>query len=166
MLQHYIYKGNQDIYLGNFTQFQHRFLTLLFWKGKLSGSIEYFSRKTTDMLYFKPVASSMGYSRFPENVGSMINRGVELDLSSNIFDTKDLTWDINFNLTHFKNKVLELAPELNGQLIDGSRIYREGESMYQLYLPKYAGVDPETGESLWALTEPNAKRRNNYNLLL
>lgn len=59
----------------------------------------------------------MGYSRFPENVGSMINRGVELDLNSNIFDTKDLTWDINFNLTHFKNKVLELAPELNGQLI-------------------------------------------------
>lgn len=111
------------------------------------------------MLYFKPVASSMGYSRFPENVGSMINRGVELDLNSNIFDTKDLTWDINFNLTHFKNKVLELAPELNGQLIDGSRIYREGESMYQLYLPKYAGVDPETGESLWALTEPNEKEK-------
>ena len=150
------YKGNQDITWETSHSFNTGF-DFAFWKGKLSGSIEYFSRKTTDMLYFKPVAPSMGYSRFPENVGSMINRGVELDLNSNIFDTKDLTWDINFNLTHFKNKVLELAPELNGQLIDGSRIYREGESMYQLYLPKYAGVDPETGESLWALTEPNEK---------
>ncbi|WP_418944525.1 SusC/RagA family TonB-linked outer membrane protein [Phocaeicola plebeius] len=150
------YKGNQDITWETSHSFNTGF-DFAFWKGKLSGSIEYFSRKTTDMLYFKPVASSMGYSRFPENVGSMINRGVELDLNSNIFDTKDLTWDINFNLTHFKNKVLELAPELNGQLIDGSRIYREGESMYQLYLPKYAGVDPETGESLWTLTEPNEK---------
>ena len=150
------YKGNQDITWETSHSFNTGF-DFAFWKGKLSGSIEYFSRKTTDMLYFKPVASSMGYSRIPENVGSMINRGVELDLNSNIFDTKDLTWDINFNLTHFKNKVLELAPELNGQLIDGSRIYREGESMYQLYLPKYAGVDPETGESLWALTEPNEK---------
>ena len=150
------YKGNQDITWETSHSFNTGF-DFAFWKGKLSGSIEYFSRKTTDMLYFKPVASSMGYSRFPENVGSMINRGVELDLNSNIFDTKDLTWDINFNLTHFKNKVLELAPELNGQLIDGSRIYREGESMYQLYLPKYAGVDPETGESLWALTKPNEK---------
>ena len=150
------YKGNQDITWETSHSFNTGF-DFAFWKGKLSGSIEYFSRKTTDILYFKPVASSMGYSRFPENVGSMINRGVELDLNSNIFDTKDLTWDINFNLTHFKNKVLELAPELNGQLIDGSRIYREGESMYQLYLPKYAGVDPETGESLWALTEPNEK---------
>ena len=150
------YKGNQDITWETSHSFNTGF-DFAFWKGKLSGSIEYFSRKTTDMLYFKPVASSMGYSRFPENVGSMINRGVELDLNSNIFDTKDSTWDMNFNLTHFKNKVLELAPELNGQLIDGSRIYREGESMYQLYLPKYAGVDPETGESLWALTEPNEK---------
>ena len=149
------YKGNPDITWETSHSFNTGF-DFTFWGGKLSGSAEYFSRKTTDMLYFKPVSPSMGYSRFPENVGSMVNRGVELDLNSNIINTKDFTWDINFNLTHFKNKVLELAPELNGQLIDGGRIYREGESMYQLYLPKYAGVNPETGESQWALTEPNA----------
>lgn len=107
------------------------------------------------MLYFKPVAASMGYSRYPENVGSMVNRGVELDLYSNIIENKNFSWNINFNLTHFKNKVLELSPELNGQLIDGGRIYREDESMYQLYLPKYVGVDSETGESLWALVTPD-----------
>lgn len=50
---------------------------------------------------------------------------------------------------------MELSPELNGQLIDGARIYREDESMYQLYLPKYVGVDSETGESLWALVTPD-----------
>ena len=107
------------------------------------------------MLYFKPVSPSMGYSRYPENVGSMVNRGVELDLNSTIINTKNFSWNVNLNLTHFKNKVLELAPELNGQLIDGSRIYREDESMYQLYLPKYVGVNPETGESQWALLEPD-----------
>ena len=149
------YKGNPDITWETSHSFNTGF-DFTFWGGKLSGAVEYFSRKTTDMLYFKPVASSMGYSRFPENVGSMVNRGVELDLNSNIINTKDFTWDVSFNLTHFKNKVLELAPELEGQLIDGSRIYREGESMYQLYLPKYVGVNPETGESQWALTEPNA----------
>ena len=149
------YKGNPDITWETSHSFNTGF-DFTFWGGKLSGAVEYFSRKTTNMLYFKPVASSMGYSRFPENVGSMVNRGVELDLNSNIINTKDFTWDVSFNLTHFKNKVLELAPELEGQLIDGSRIYREGESMYQLYLPKYVGVNPETGESQWALTEPNA----------
>ena len=148
------YKGNPDITWETSHSFNTGF-DFNFWGGKLSGTAEYFSRKTTDMLYFKPVSPSMGYSRYPENVGSMVNRGVEVDLNSAIIDTKNFSWNINLNLTHFKNKVLELAPELNGQLIDGSRIYREDESMYQLYLPKYAGVNPETGESQWALLEPD-----------
>ena len=148
------YKGNPDITWETSHSFNTGF-DFNFWGGKLSGTAEYFSRKTTDMLYFKPVSPSMGYSRYPENVGSMVNRGVEVDLNSTIIDTKNFSWNINLNLTHFKNKVLELAPELNGQLIDGSRIYREDESMYQLYLPKYAGVNPETGESQWALLEPD-----------
>ena len=148
------YKGNKDITWETSHSFNTGF-DFTFWGGKLSGAVEYFSRKTTDMLYFKPVNPSIGYSTFPENIGSMVNRGVELDLHSNIINTKNFSWDINLNLTHFKNKVLELAPELNGQLISGSRIYREGESMYQLYLPKYVGVDAETGQALWALTEPN-----------
>ena len=59
-----------------------------------------------------------------------MNRGVEIDLNSNIIETKDFSWSVNLNLTHFKNKVLELAPELNGQMIDAGRIYREDESMY------------------------------------
>ena len=150
------YKGNKDITWETSHSFNTGF-DFTFWGGKLSGSAEYFSRKTTDMLYFKPVAASMGYSRFPENVGSMVNRGVEIDLNSNIIETKDFSWSVNLNLTHFKNKVLELAPELNGQMIDAGRIYREDESMYQLYLPKYAGVNPETGESQWALLKPDAE---------
>lgn len=150
------YKGNEKITWETSHSFNTGF-DFNFWGGKLSGSAEYFSRKTTDMLYFKPVAASMGYSRYPENIGSMINRGVEVDLHSNLIETKDFTWDINLNLTHVKNKINELAPELKGELIDGSRIYREGESMYQLYLPKFVGVDPETGESMWALKEPNDK---------
>ena len=148
------YKGNADITWETSHSFNTGF-DFTFWGGKLSGSAEYFSRKTTDMLYFKPVNPSIGYSTFPENIGSMVNRGVEIDLHSNIINTKNFSWDINLNLTHFKNKVLELAPELNGQLISGLRIYREGESMYQLYLPKYVGVKEDTGEALWALTKPN-----------
>ncbi|MEY8608499.1 TonB-dependent receptor [Parabacteroides segnis] len=150
------YKGNKDITWETSHSFNTGF-DFTFWGGKLSGSAEYFSRKTTDMLYFKPVATSMGYSRMPMNVGSMVNRGVEIDLNSRIIETKDFSWDVNLNLTHFKNKILKLAPELNGQLVDGSRLYREGESMYQFYMPKYAGVNPETGEGQWALTKPNDK---------
>ena len=142
------YKGNKDITWETSHSFNTGF-EFEFFKGRLTGGIEYFSRKTTDMLYNKPTPSSMGYSSIPMNVGSMINRGVELEVRGDIISTNNIVWSANFNLTHFKNEILKLHPSLNGQLIDGSYIYREGESMYQFYLRKYAGVDPETGVALY-----------------
>lgn len=79
----------------------------------------------------------------------MRNNGVELELTYNAIQTKNIDWSINFNGTAVGNKILKLAPELNGEWIDGSRIYQEGESMYQLYIVKYAGVDPATGKALY-----------------
>ena len=101
------------------------------------------------MLYNRPVASSMGYAYMPVNVGSMVNHGLELDLWGELVRLQNFSLSVNFNLTHFKNKIKKLAPELDGELIDGARIFREGESMYQRYLRKYAGVDPETGNALY-----------------
>jgi len=57
------------------------------WDDRLSGSVEYFSRKTSDMLYYKPVPPSLGYSRQPINVGSMRNAGVEIQLSAGLLRT-------------------------------------------------------------------------------
>ena len=138
------YKGNPDI-----TWEKSNSFTLL--NHKLEGTIEYFNRKTSDMLYNKPVANSNGYSSIPMNIGSMTNSGVEIELNYTPIDINNLKWNIFGNATFLKNKVNKLHPDLNGELISGSRIYREGESMYQLYLVKYAGVDPTTGQSLfWA----------------
>lgn len=142
------YKGNKDITWETSHSFNTGF-DYNFFKGRIVGSIEYFARKTTDMLYYRPVSPSLGYSSIPMNVGSMINRGLELDVTGVLYENKDLTWDANFNMTYIKNKILKLDKSLNGELIDGSRIYREGESLYQMYLRKYAGVDPETGIALY-----------------
>ena len=141
-------KGNYDITWETSHSFNTGF-DFEFFKGRLGGTVEYFQRKTTNMLYNRPVASAIGYSSFPMNVGSMMNRGFEMDLYGDIIRTKNVTWSANFNLTYFKNKILELHPDLNGEMIDGSYIYREGESSYQMYLRKYAGVDKETGEALY-----------------
>ena len=54
------YKGNPEITWETSHSFNTGF-DFTFWGGKLSGTVEYFSRKTTDMLYFKPVSPSMGY---------------------------------------------------------------------------------------------------------
>lgn len=142
------YKGNKDLTW----ETTHAFnvgVDFDFWKGKLSGTVEYFSRKSSDMLYNKPVAPTAGYSTIPMNIGSMTNSGLEIDLSSLIIDTNNFKWDVNLNATFLKNKINELHPDLNGELIDGTRIYSEGESMYRMYLVRYLGVDPETGRAIY-----------------
>ncbi|MDD2559231.1 MAG: TonB-dependent receptor [Bacteroidales bacterium] len=115
----------------------------------LNGSVEAFNRKTEDMLYYKPVPGSNGYTEIPQNIGSVSNSGVELDLNYNILKTRSLTWNVYLNATYFKNKIIELSPELEGQWISGSYIYKEGESMYNFYIREYAGVDEATGDAMW-----------------
>ncbi|MDR0698582.1 MAG: SusC/RagA family TonB-linked outer membrane protein, partial [Tannerella sp.] len=142
------YKGNRDItwetsYNLNvgvdFSLFDERF----------GGTIEGFSRKTVDMLYYRPMAASLGYTELPVNIGSIRNAGIEIDLRGDVIKTESLKLNLYANATWFKNKILKLAPELDGQWISGSYLYKEGGSMYNFYIREYAGVDEATGEALW-----------------
>jgi len=148
-----IYKGNPDLTWETSTSYNVGVDFSLF-NDFLTGSLEYFGRKSVDMLYNKPVAGSLGYTSIPMNVGSMTNSGIELDLGVNIINKQNLQWMFNVNTTSIKNKINELHPDLEGELIDGTRIYSEGESMYRMHLVDYAGVDPESGMAqYWAEDE-------------
>lgn len=146
-------KGNPDITWETSNNFNIGF-DFSFLKGMVRGTIEYFNRQTSNMLYNKPVAPSLGYTSIPMNIGSMRNNGLEIELNVRPIHNKNVTWDIFGNITTVGNKVLKLHPDLNGQLISGSRIFREGEAMYQLYMVKYAGVDPVTGKALYWAADP------------
>ena len=144
------YKGNRKITWETSNSFNAGVDFAMF-NSRLLGTFEYFSRQTSDMLYYRPTASSLGYDKIPMNIGSMRNNGLELDLTYQIIRNRDIDWSVSANLTYVRNKVLKLAPELNGTWINGSRIYKEGKSMYQIYTVKFAGVDPENGNALyWA----------------
>ncbi len=142
------YKGNEDITWETSYNLNGG-VDFAFFDERLSGTIEGFWRRTVDMLYYKPVPSSLGYSSLPVNIGSVSNAGLDLELHGTPVKTRNVTWTIYANMTYFKNKILELSPELNGQWISGNYIYKEGESLYNFYIRKYAGVDPSTGKSLW-----------------
>ncbi len=128
---------------------------------RLTGSLEYFNRLTSDMLFSFPVAPSLGYSSYYANVGDMKNYGIELELGANLINTKNFSWDVNFNLTWLQNRIVKLddakkttkAYDKNGNVYEGyqsgSMFVAEDISLYSWYLKDYAGVDPETGESLW-----------------
>ena len=148
------YKGSKDITWETSNSFNVG-VDFALLGGRIDGTIEYFNRQTKDMLYYKPVAMSNGYTQLPMNIGSVRNSGVEIELNYTPIETNDLKWVINWNGTLMKNKILELHPDLKGEMIDGSYIYREGESLYQMYLTKYAGVDPDSGEALYWAKDKN-----------
>lgn len=143
-----IYKGNEDLTWETSYNFNIGVDFSLF-NQRFNGTIEGFSRRTDDMLYYKPMPGSAGYTESPMNIGSVKNSGLELDLHVDAIKSQSLVWNIYANATFLKNKIISLDKSLNGQWISGNYIYKEGESMYNFYIRKYAGVDPETGASLW-----------------
>ena len=123
--------------------------------GRLSGSIEYFNRKTTDMLYSFSVPGHLGYLSYYDNVGDMRNSGLEFNVNAVLINTKNVKWDFNFNLTNVKNKVTMIAPENKTTVVEGhngfmsgNKFIGEGLSLYTFYMPKYAGVNDE-GNATW-----------------
>ncbi len=123
-----------------------------FFNYRLNGTIDYYTRKTEDMLYFKtlPLSSGINVANYPANIGSMRNSGIELSLDGLIVKTRDIEWDLNVNLTHNKNKILKLDPSIaKTGLIYASRIIKEGGSIFQAYMLQYAGTDKETGKALY-----------------
>ncbi|MCM1150661.1 MAG: TonB-dependent receptor [Alistipes sp.] len=127
-----------------------------FWKNRLTGSIDFFNRKTSDMLFQLATPVEAGYTSIWTNIGDMVNRGVEIELNADLIRTKNLVWDFSVNMTHYKNKLVKLPEQYkNNTSTDGkagrqsgSRFYTEGQSVFSFYMPTYAGVS-ESGKSQW-----------------
>ena len=125
------------------------------WQDRLTGSIDFFNRKTTDMLFSVPVAPSMGYSSYYDNIGDMVNRGIEVELSADLIRSRNVTWTFGLNLTHVRNKVLRLPDDRKILTVDGytgfisgSQFIAEGLPMYTWLLPEYRGLS-DNGEAQW-----------------
>ena len=146
------YKGNPDLTWETSYNFNGG-IDFGFFNNRLTGTIEGWRRRTEDMLYYRPVPNSLGYAYLPVNIGSVSNGGLDVELHGEVIKTNNVTWSLYLNMSYFKNRILKLSPELNGQWIDGTYMYKEGESMYNRYLKSYAGVDSETGKSLWWMDE-------------
>ena len=118
-----------------------------FFNGRLSGTAEFYSNNTIDMLSWFPLPTSFGWTGYYTNIGNMINRGFEFAISGDVIRTKDLSWSLYANMTTNHNEITKLAPERKTQHVDGvdgfasgTYFYGEGISRYTIYLPKYAGV--------------------------
>ena len=113
-------------------------------------SIEYYNKKTSDMLLEYPMALSTGFSGYNANVGDMRNRGLEAELTVAPFRRGDFRWDVTLMASTVSNKILKLTNE-SPEIVSGVRVYKEGYPIRTYYVSKSAGVDPATGAQLyWA----------------
>jgi len=143
------YKGNEELTWESSHSFNVGADFELF-NGYLNGTVEYFSRITSDLLFNKDVPLSAGnpLGYIPVNVGSIKNNGIEVSLDGNIFNSRNVQWSWNLNLSHYKNTILDLDDSVAEEGIKYSNaIYRIGGSLYEAYMYQYAGVNPENGKA-------------------
>lgn len=148
-------KGNPEITWETNTNFNAG-ADFDFWGGRLTGTVEYFYRLTSDMLFYFYTPDSIGYSGYYDNVGDMRNSGIEVSLNGVLMQRKNFRWDAYLNFTHYTNKILRIPDDNKTAKFEGHEGYRSGTSfygeglpIYTFLMPKYAGVDHSTGEPLW-----------------
>lgn len=113
---------------------------------RISGSVDYYIKKTDDLLFPIPVSQTSGLSSIITNVGSMENKGFEFLISSTNISQSDFSWTTDFNISTNTNTITDLAGE---QAIVGTNAFLEGETAGIFYLVEYLGVDPATGLALY-----------------
>lgn len=130
---------------------------------RINLNAEFYNKKTTNMLMAVPVSyADAGYGSRWDNVGGMLNRGVELDINADIIQTKDWNWNISANISYNKNEITELYNGVQEYTIatTGTKLV-VGHSYGEFYLNRYAGVNPANGDPLWY--DKNGEITTEYN---
>ncbi|WP_236648563.1 SusC/RagA family TonB-linked outer membrane protein [Spirosoma sp. 209] len=115
-------------------------------KGRITGTIEYFNRQSSNLIFAVPLPLSTGITTVTRNIGTMYNRGVEFELGLEPVRTQGFTWRIDLNATRLKNQITKM-PDETPEIIDGTKKLSVGHSIYDFWLREYMGVNPTTGEA-------------------
>lgn len=117
----------------------------------LEGSIEYYKKNSTELLYDLPLAPSYGINVQPNNVADMYNSGWEVGLTAHLIENKDFIWDSTLQLSTFKNEITSIPDPF----VSGSKRWAQGRSRYDYFVWHYAGVDSANGDALYYMFEEN-----------
>ena len=141
-------------------------------KGRLSGSVEYYIKKTKDLIWNYPVSAySQPFNEISANVGKITNKGIEISLTAIPVQTRNFTWNTTLNLSHNKNTVDKLSndiyktslfaqgdPMVAGVSAKGyTQRVMEGQPLGTFYTYEWAGVN-EDGISVYYTRDENGNR--------
>lgn len=118
---------------------------------RVKGTLDYYYKKTTNMLFPSDLPLYTGYSKENQNIADMSNQGIDFQLITTNIQSKDFQWQTILNISRSTNKILKLNFEGNqlDQANSSYKYYEVGKPVAQWYLHKWAGVDPQTGDPLW-----------------
>lgn len=170
MLPSYYSMGNKDITWETTTNFNVG-MEFALWQNRINGEFNYYTKKTTDMLFWLSVPESMGVRGYYGNLGNIRNSGFELSLSADVIRTKNIVWNLSGNISHYTAKILKLAPDKIAQYGGFSQAdvnagfnipmwYAEGGELYNGMMVDYAGVN-EQGQPLYWVDEDIYKAYKN-----
>ncbi len=134
---------------------------------RISLNLDIYDKTTQGLLLNVEQPYTSGFASVIKNVGSIQNRGLEINLTTDNLKGK-FKWETNFNMAFNRSKVLVL--EKGKDIRQGNLIISEGEELYTWNMRKWVGVDPANGDPLWELvsTDPSGNRivtsTNSYNL--
>lgn len=111
---------------------------------RLNVTLEYYTRTTKNLLMDRPISMTTGFGSYLMNIGEVKNKGVELEINSTNFQTKDFSWNTTFNISHNKNEVVVLDG-MQTEISAGTQIRKVGKSYRTFYMIEFAGINPETG---------------------
>lgn len=124
-------------------------LDFAFLNSRLSGSIDYYHKKTNDLLGRRNADPTLGHSTLMVNYGSMFNKGVEVSLQSINIQNKNFVWGTNFMFSYNKNELTNLEGTRES-VFDYSayNVQAVGYPLNSLFSYRYAGLNPENGNVL------------------
>ncbi|GAB2780109.1 SusC/RagA family TonB-linked outer membrane protein [Salinimicrobium soli] len=128
---------------------------------RLDGSVEFYRRNSSDLLYNVPLPLSMGLSEGPANIGDMYNQGIEIGLNGRVIENADFQWQIGLQASTLQNKITFLPDPF----VTGSKRWAEGRSRFDYYLYDYAGVDPDNGDALYYMYDEDPETGENVPVL-
>ena len=125
-------------------------LTLGFFN-RVNLNVDFYHKKTTNMLMLVPQSYAItGVGNRWDNIGAMMNRGVEIAIDGDVIRTKDFTWNLSANVSYNKNKLLELYNGVEEYVNSTTGLkYVVGHPVHEYFMNRYAGVNPANGDALW-----------------
>ena len=131
-------------------------------KNKIVISVDYYTRTTKQLLLAAPLSRTTGFVSITKNLGSVRNKGVELQINAKLLQSKDFEWTATANFARNNNRIMSLV---NGQdIVDDIFIRRVGENFQSYYARQWAGVDPANGDPLWYVDSSKTTTTNNWNI--